>query len=252
MLTNNPMIKIETSAFTGLTNVEHLVLPSGIRKIQPDAFFGLDTVGIIKLAYMDLKSLGPFIFRGLTNVHVLSLQESDLGIICANAFDGLTHIGSLNILNNKIDGIQELNITFTHYIKQIKFHGNHLLEMPSSGTLIIDGVENLSVVNNHFPCGCHIHTLLDSPLANGTYQQGDFLSKNFCISPMEVNGKPMSDLDLFSIGRCQEQVTRENLEASGAFSLQSNSIQLSIKNVYIYFLCFIFKYFLFSHCFKFR
>lgn len=34
------------------------------------------------------------------------------------------------------------------------------------------------------------------------------------------NGKAMSELDLFAIGRCQEQVTRENLESS-ARSLHS-------------------------------
>lgn len=33
----------------------------------------------------------------------------------------------------------------------------------------------------------------------------------------------MSEIDLFSIGRCQEQVTRENLEASIATSILINS-----------------------------
>lgn len=66
-----------------------------------------------------------------------------------------------------------------------------------------------------------MHTLLDSPLSNGSYQRGDFLSRNYCISPLDVNGKAMSELDLFAIGRCQEQVTRENLE-SDAISLHSN------------------------------
>lgn len=235
LLTNNPMIRIETSAFTGLTNVEHVILPSGIRTIEPDSFSGLDTVGFIKLAYMDLTSLAPFTFRGLTNVQLLSLQDSDLGVICSNAFDGLSHVHSLNILNNKIDAIQELNITYTHYIRQIKFHGNHLLETPMSGTLIIDGVENLSVVNNHFPCGCHIHTLLESPLANGSYQEDDFLSKNFCISPLEVNGRPMSDIDIYSIGKCHEQVTRGNLDASGGSTMRGRGLLIGFNLVIVKF-----------------
>lgn len=263
LLSNNPMLKIETSAFSGLTHVEHLILPSGIRIIEPDAFYSTDSVGLLKLAFMDLTELSPFTFRGLTNVQVLSLQESDLGIICSNSFDGLSHVGTLKFLNNKIDSIEELNLTVSHHIKHLIFHGNHLLgefqmsnsqnvqsivgidssktneyivneqivgflfafflcaETPDPGAIILDGIRNISVINNHFPCGCHVHTLLDSPLSNGSYQRGDFLSRNYCISPLDVNGKAMSELDLFAIGRCQEQVTRENLE-SNAISLHSN------------------------------
>lgn len=219
LLTNNPMMRLETSAFSGLTHVEHLILPSGLRLIEPDAFYGMDSVGLLKLAYMDLAELSPFTFRGLTNVAVLSLQESDLGVICANSFDGLSHVASLKLLSNKIDMIEELNLTASHHIKQLIFHGNHLLETPEPGAILLDGIQNVSVINNHFPCGCHVHTLLDSPLSNGSYQHGDFLSRNYCISPLDVNGRPMSDLDLDGIGRCQEQVTRENLDASAAVSL---------------------------------
>lgn len=218
-LKNNPLVKIETNAFSSLTNVERIVLPSGIRTIEPDAFQSLDTVGSIKLSFMDLSSLAPFTFRGLTNVNLLSLQESDLGVLCANAFDGMAAVETLNIQNNKIDAIQELNISAGHRVKQFRIQGNHLLETPDPGAIILDSIDQLIVVNNHFPCGCHIHTLLDSALANGTYQQGDFLKNNFCISPLEVNGRRMSDIDLYSIGRCHEQVTRENLEGSPAASL---------------------------------
>lgn len=186
LLSNNPMLKIETSAFSGLTHVEHLILPSGIRLIEPDAFYSMDSVGLLKLAFMDLTELSPFTFRGLTNVAVLSLQESDLGIICANSFDGLSHVGTLKFLNNKIDSIEELNLTSSHHIKHLIFHGNHLLETPDPGCIILEGIRNMSVINNHFPCGCHVHTLLDSPLSNGSYQRGDFLSRNYCISPLDV------------------------------------------------------------------
>lgn len=232
LLSNNPMLKIETSAFSGLTHVEHLILPSGIRIIEPDAFYSMDSVGLLKLAFMDLNELSPFTFRGLTNVALLSLQESDLGIICANSFDGLSHVGTLKFLNNKIDSIEELNLTSTHHIKHLIFHGNHLLETPDPGAIILEGIRNMSVINNHFPCGCHVHTLLDSPLSNGSYQRGDFLSRNYCISPLDVNGKAMSELDLFAIGRCQEQVTRENLE-SNAISLHETKQQRH-QRIYAY------------------
>lgn len=170
---------------------------------------------------MDLTEVSAFTFRGLINVRLLSLQESDLGVISANAFDGLDHVETLSILNNKIDAIQELNITYANHIKSLRLQGNHLLETPEPGSITLEGLSQLHVVGNYFPCGCHIHTLLESPLANGSYSNGeDFLTKNYCISPLEYNGWKMSKVDIFAIGRCHEQVTRENLEASGAASRQ--------------------------------
>ncbi|XP_061502150.1 leucine-rich repeat-containing protein 4B [Anopheles gambiae] len=221
-LADNPTVTIETNAFSSLSNVDRLILPSGIRVIEPDAFYGLETVGYLKLSFMDLASLEPYTFRGLTHVKLLSLQESDLGIIRAGAFEGLVQVELLNILNNKIDAIQELNITAANRIKVLRIQGNHLLETPESGSIVLEGIDTLHVNSNYFPCGCHIHTLLDSPLSNGTYLShsgapaGDFLSKNYCISPLEVNGMPMSSIDIYSIGRCLEQVTRENLEAANS------------------------------------
>jgi hypothetical protein len=219
ILVNNPMIKLEQYAFSSLTNVERLILPSGLRQIEPDAFSGLDTVGLLKLSFMDLDSLQPYTFRNLRNVKLLLLQESDLGIIAENAFDGLVHVDSLNILNNKIDAILELNLTESHRIKSLKIYGNHLLETPESGTISLEGIDVITVQNNHFPCGCHIHTLLESPLVNTTsYDYHEFLTKNYCISPLELYGLQMSRIDLSSIGKCHEPVFRDNLESSTAKS----------------------------------
>ncbi|XP_060531145.1 chondroadherin-like isoform X2 [Cylas formicarius] len=211
VLTNNPITKLDSNAFSGLTNVERISFPSGIRVLEPDCFNGLDTVGYIKLAFMDLPGLKRGIFRGLTNINVLSIQESDLGNIDGDAFDEMTYVRTLNFLNNKIDSVQWLNWTVEQHIGHVKFQGNHILEVPRPETLLVE-VEKLTVISNHFPCDCHIHSLLDGPLANGSMLE--FISKNYCISPLEVNGMPMSNIDIDSIGRCQEEVTRGNLEAS--------------------------------------
>ncbi|KAJ8949698.1 hypothetical protein NQ314_008162 [Rhamnusium bicolor] len=198
-----------------------------VRQLEPNAFNGLDTVGYIKLAFMDLPGLKEGIFRGLTNVGVLSIQESDLGIIEGSAFDGMTFIKSLAILNNKIDAIEYLNITQEQRIGHMKMQGNHILEIPKSETLTIE-VERLTVISNHFPCNCHIHTLLEGPLANGSIL--DFVSKNFCISPLEVNGMPMTNIDIESIGRCEEEVTRGNLEAAKDSVNESRKISANLLN----------------------
>lgn len=211
-LNNNPIHRIMTNAFSGLTNVEHIVLPSGIRSIEPDAFSGLDMVGSLKLAFMDLPSLRPYTFRGMTHVHTLSLQESDLGIIRVSAFEGLTFVDNLSIMNNKIDAIQELNVGYNNSVRVFRIHGNHLLEIPGPGAIVVEGVEILSVRGNHFPCDCRIHSLIDGPLGNSS--SGDFLSTNYCISPLEVHGNTLSEASVEDIGRCHEHVTKENLDSS--------------------------------------
>ncbi|XP_056631230.1 slit homolog 3 protein-like [Diorhabda sublineata] len=227
VLTNNPLYKIERHAFSGLNNVERINLPSGIREIEPDAFDGLDTVGYIKLAFMDLPALSTGIFRGLTNVGLLSIQESDLGTIDGSAFNGMTFIKTFTILNNKIDAIEYFNITEEQKIGHLKFQGNHILEIPKADSLLIE-VEKLTVISNHFPCNCHIHSLLEGPLTNGSIP--DFISKNFCISPLEVNGLPMNSLDVDSIGRCEEEVTKGNLEASKDSTNNSYEFKLRLSD----------------------
>ncbi|XP_030746023.1 chondroadherin [Sitophilus oryzae] len=210
VLTHNPLTVLESNAFTGITEVDRIVLPSGIKVLEPDCFNGLDTLGHMQLAFMDLRSLKRGIFRGLTNVKYLSIQESDLGNIDGDAFDDMTYIKSLNFLNNKIDSIQWLNWTWEQHIGHVRFQGNHILEIPSPDSLLVE-VERLTVISNHFPCDCHIHSLLGGPLANGSIL--NFISKNYCISPLEVNGMYMNNIDIESIGRCEE-VTKENLEAA--------------------------------------
>ncbi|CAH1960169.1 unnamed protein product [Acanthoscelides obtectus] len=221
LLANNPLHILESRSFSGLTNVEKITFPSGIRSIERSAFEGLDTIGHIKLAFMDLPGMRPGMFRGLTNVGLLAVQESDLGIIDGAAFDEMTNVAVLHVLNNKIDAIEYLNLTSEQHIGRLEVRGNHILEIPKAETLIVE-VETLTVISNHFPCNCHIHSLLEGPLANGS--RTHFITNNFCISPLEVNGLPMTSLDIDAIGRCEEEVTKENLEAtkdaSDSFSIR--------------------------------
>jgi len=140
-------------------------------------------------------------------------------VIKEGAFEGLTQVTNLNIINNKIDAIRGLVIRSVNRVRTLRFHGNHLLETPSAAALVIEGVDTLSVINNHFPCDCHLHTLLASQLANTS----DFKARNFCISPLEVNGRTIASLDLDSIGRCSGEMTRDTLEGT----LGSGAAQLS-------------------------
>lgn len=231
VLTNNPIVKLESNAFSGLISVERLVFPSGIRVIEPDAFSGLDTVEHLKLSFMDLPGVDASTFRGLTNIGVFSIQESDLGVIDSEAFDGVTNIKILNFINNKIDVILGMNISQDHNIGILKFHGNHILEIPRSETLNIV-VHKLVMKSNHFPCNCQVKNLLEGPLVNGSFSE--FLSENYCISPLDMNGRLMSYLDFDSLLKCQEDVTRESFEAS-----RESSSGKSKKEIAVYFISFM-------------
>lgn len=198
LLNNNPLHRIESHAFSSLSNVEHLILPSGIKVIEPDAFAGLESVGLLKISYMDLKVMQAHTFRGLSKVHYLSIQESDLGVVEEDAFSGLNQITSLNIMNNKIDSIRQFQFNASNSIKNIRFHGNHVLQSPLLNTIHVEHVENFSVYNNHFPCDhCNIYSILESSFAKSNLNH--FIQHNFCISPLSMNGKPISSLDIAAI-----------------------------------------------------
>jgi len=61
-----------------LKHVEFLFLPAGVQNLASDAFNGLEYVGLLKLAYLDLIELSPFTFRGLNFVRQLAIENSDL------------------------------------------------------------------------------------------------------------------------------------------------------------------------------
>ncbi|CAH1720996.1 unnamed protein product [Aphis gossypii] len=204
LLNNNPLHTVSANAFSGLTNVEHLIMPSGIQQLQPDSFNGLDSVGLLKLSFMDLASLKSHTFRGLSHVHVLSIQDSDLGVIRADAFSGLAHVGSLNLLNNKIDAMQSLTVTRDNHIRHFRFNGNHVLDSPRRGTFVgLASVasEGFTIIGNHFPCDCHLFRFLDGhPFGN--WSRDLFTGKNYCISPLELNGQPIAVVDPMVIDKC--------------------------------------------------
>ncbi|XP_066587119.1 chondroadherin [Prorops nasuta] len=234
ILSNNPLLTIRSNAFTGLTNVEGLILPSGIRVIEQDAFKTLQNVGLLKLTFMDLSGLKPYTFRGLSYVHDLNIQDSDLGIIDGDAFTGMSNILNLNLLNNKIDFIQRLNFTYDAAIQLFRFHGNHLLEAPRQPEDIILEVSAISAIDNHFPCDCQAHNILDSDFVNGSSEE--FQRHNYCLSPIKFNGKRMNLIDFDSIAKCYDNVVKDNL-GSGVIALFHPPLLLimflSIKNVFL-------------------
>lgn len=219
LLSNNPLLRIQSHAFSGLTNVVRLIFPSGIRTIEPDAFDGLQHVGLLKLTYMDLSSLQSYTFRDLFHVHSLNIQESDLGIVEKDAFTGLDHVNRLNILNNKIDFIERLFLKNENNVEFLRFHGNHVLEAPRHARDISLEVNSISAIENHFPCDCQAHNILESDFVNGTVNE--FQKKNYCISPIEYNGKPMNLVDFDLIARCHDNVVQDNLGSGvvGIFTL---------------------------------
>ncbi|XP_031830100.1 uncharacterized protein LOC116425925 isoform X2 [Nomia melanderi] len=219
LLSNNPLLRIQSHAFSGLTNVVYLSFPAGIRIIEKDAFDGLQNVNMLKLTYMDLSSLQSYTFRGLSYVHSLNIHESDLGIVEKDAFTGLTYVGQLNILKNKIDLIERLFLRYENNINLFRFHGNHVLEAPRHSKDINLEVNSISAIDNHFPCDCQAHNVLESDFVNGTATE--FQKKNYCISPIEYNGKPMNFVDFDLIARCHDNVMQDNLGSGvvGIFTL---------------------------------
>lgn len=223
LLSNNPLLTIRSHAFAGLTNVNNLIFPSGIRIIEENAFDGLQYVGQLKLSYMDLTGLQANTFYGLSHVHSIFIQESDLGVVQRDAFAGLAHVGYLNILNNKVDLIQRLHLRSDNYIDMLRFHGNHVLEAPRQAKDVVLEVKTISAIDNHFPCDCQAHNVLESDFARRN--SVEFQRRNYCISPFEYNGKPMNVVDFELVARCHDNVIQDNL-GSGDVDLLSLNVAL--------------------------
>ncbi|KAI4482586.1 hypothetical protein M0804_008439 [Polistes exclamans] len=238
LLSNNPLLSLHSYAFRGLTNVVRLILPSGIRNIEPGAFDGLHTVGLLKLTFMDLPSLKSYTFRGLSHVNSLNIQECDLGVIQKDAFAGLTYVDHLNILNNKIDLIERFHLREEDAVNILRFYGNHVLEAPRHAKDIILEVNSISAIGNHFPCDCQAHNILESDFVNCSV--AEFQRNNYCISPIEYNNKPMSQVDFELIANCYDNVVQDNL-GSGVVIAMSSSSSLPIA---LFIIILIFKSFL--------
>lgn len=175
--------------------MSQIELPSGIRTIEPQAFAGLEGVGVLELAFMDLPALLPDTFRGLTRIGRLALRESDLGIIKIGAFDGLQRVDTLEMCNNKIDGVEELSLVQNNSVNTFKLTGNHMLESPES---VILEVENVVIRGNHLPCECG-----RDPLANPLALTQEFAEENYCISPLKVRGRTLASA---AVAACRGEV----------------------------------------------
>uniref|UniRef100_A0A6V7LD55 LRRCT domain-containing protein n=1 Tax=Bracon brevicornis TaxID=1563983 RepID=A0A6V7LD55_9HYME len=178
---------------------------------------------------MDLSCLLPFTFRGLYYVRHLDIQESDLGTIESDAFTGISHIDNINILNNKIDFIKEFKLTNDSIVESLKFHGNHVLRAPNARDTDLQ-VHNISAIDNYFPCDCHIHELFDSDFVNGSIVE--FRRKNYCISPLEFNGRPMSHIDFDSIARCHDNFVKDNLGSSAHMHFTIRSLLYVVTMIF--------------------
>lgn len=67
----------------------------------------------------------------------------------------------------------------------------------------------ITVQQNYFPCNCRVIYLLESRLGNST----DFLRSNKCISPFDLNGRPMVDMkQVVNLQQCN----REDLDKTEA------------------------------------
>ncbi|GBP60838.1 Leucine-rich repeat-containing protein 15 [Eumeta japonica] len=183
-LRNNPLKRVLAHAFSGLSEVTQIELPSGVRTLEPLAFAGLEGVGVLELAYMDLRELRPDTFRGLVRVGRLALRDSDLGVVRLGAFDGLRFVDQFDLCNNKIDALEELTLAYNNSVRSVRLTGNHMLESPAA---VLLEVENLVIRGNHLPCECG-RDPLDNPLA----LTDDFATENFCISPLKVRGRTLA------------------------------------------------------------
>ncbi len=146
LLNDNPIKEVKERAFSGLKKVEFVFLPAGVRRLAAHAFDGLERVGMLKLAYLDLDELKTDTFFGVRGVRTLVIENSDLATIREGAFRGLQNVGELKIVNNKIDRIEDLTLDASQ-VRNLTVKGNHVLRVPTAAAL--DGIRVNKVNEEH-------------------------------------------------------------------------------------------------------
>jgi len=100
--------------------------------------------------------------------------------------------------------VQSLTVARENRIRHFRFNGNHVLDSPRRGTfsgLASVASDGFTVVGNHFPCDCHLFRFLDGhPFGNASKDL--FTGKNYCISPLELNGQPVAVVDPVVVDKC--------------------------------------------------
>ena len=139
------LTRIQSNAFRNAQNLRILTIEGNpLQVIQSDAFVGADSLTTLEIRDSALMRLHSTSFRGLVNLRNLAVQNSLIRRFPANIFYTLKNLESINLSDNQIDLIDGELFVENRNLREINLMRNQILEI---GTAVIDGLDDLEIFN---------------------------------------------------------------------------------------------------------
>ena len=147
-LQNQGISTLQSGDFSGLTNLENLLLgPNSLSRLPEDIFEGLSNLEYLTLFSNSLRSLPEDIFEGLSNLEFISLSGNLLTTLPEDIFEGLSNLGRLRLHSmeaNTLSRLPEDIFEGLSNLTELKLDGNSLSRLPAD---IFDGLSNLETLD---------------------------------------------------------------------------------------------------------
>lgn len=204
-LANNRIRVIEAQAFSGLQNMNELILTRNeIRDLQPRTFVRLPNMVRLDLGNNMIPALFPLMFKGsmqsleelslndnpivmigeaafssMSALKVLYLGDGHLRYLKANMFKGLDKLQILQMDYNYISYLQDELFKYMPSLKSLSMIGNMLSTVNPCAFVNITEVKEIRVVQNPIVCTCALQwaALEAMPLVAGR-----------CVAPSHARG----------------------------------------------------------------
>lgn len=200
-LVGNPLTVIRSNAFANLVGVQFFYFPTGIRRIESNAFKGLKDVGMLRLERMDMTEMESRTFFGLSGVAGLEIRGSQIGVIAGGAFEGLSGVDYLNVEANTVGEIRKNAFKGIRQVGVLTMLKN-AIETVDDGALqgLAEAAKGnrINFTDNHVSCDCRLRGLARE-LAK---MAPDFADNNYCQFPEDLAGERASVVDIDELSDC--------------------------------------------------
>jgi hypothetical protein len=171
-LRSNQISRIESGAFSGLTNLTELVLNGNrLSSIELGAFSGLANLTTLALNHNQLSNIEAGVFNKLTNLEQLYLDDNQISSIEPGDFDGLPYLKVLGLNHNQISSIEPGDFSGLANLRRLDLNSNVLLSIESGA---LSGLTNLTKLN---------------------------LTQNIALTELNLAGANFSSLTFFNVYR---------------------------------------------------
>ncbi|KAH3867134.1 nyctalopin-like [Dreissena polymorpha] len=141
-LSNNVIVQIETSHFTGLSSLKYLHLHHNFIEIKDDAFRGMSSLIDVDLSHNNIDHLDNITLQGLTGVESLNLSFNKISAVDEAALTDLKKLTEIRLGYNTITTLPSVLFKGLANLRDIELQHNSILDIEGNtfGSLRLDGL----------------------------------------------------------------------------------------------------------------